>query len=475
MATVSAVAAMSLAACSPSGEGAETVVRIANPITDFWGDPLQEAAAVYEEQNDGIRIEIDSVPYDSYEEVLQTQLVGETAADILFLEPPAVANFSGRDFLLALDDELSPTTEWGETFVSGMLDATRSPDGRQYVVPWSSVAVLIAYRQSEFSAVGSNEAPVTFSEWIDVMNRLESEPAPLNVSLRGDDASLFWILTNKLEATLRPLTEDINLLHADDWAYDPDDLASTLGETYTTDELYVAFETGLIDPAQSPGYRAAVEQVVQLSPFINEDSATVQPADVAQRFGAGEIPQLIGVGGTIAEVGAEAADSEDIATFNLPTITQDDFPGLAAGGENPLAGPRNGFAVNAASEVQAEALDFLRFLTQPDTVSDMYRVQVQGDPSAVDGVAYPDDSVLQETDGQEFAQISPYGFGAPPTFDTQDTDEFHAQWQSLLTGNSSVDEFLEDRSASNRAALERNLVLEEDSIDQSFIDEQLGQ
>lgn len=476
LAAIAVMGTTVLAGCSQSGESEDVVIRVGDPFSDVWGEPLEQAAAAYEEENPGVTIELESVPYDGFADVYQTQLVGGSAADILFVEPPNATSFADRDFLAPLNEELSPSTEWGKTFVDGILDATRSADGNQYLVPWSSVAVLVAYRDSLYEEAGVDASPANWGEWIDAMEALDGgDVSPLNVSLRGDDASTWWLLTNKLNATLRPLTEQINLIHAEGWSYNPEDLSSTVGEVYSTDELYVAFKKGLIDPAKSPGYRAAVEQVAELMPFLNEDTATVQPGDVVSQFAAGEVPQIVSVGQAIADAASKTDDVEDFVTFDLPTITREDYAGLTAGEENPLAGPRMGFVVNAASEVQDEAIEFLKYLTSAETVTEMYAVQPQGDPSAIVGVTYPDGSVLPEGSGQKWAEIPAYSFGMPPTFDSADFDEFNAQWQKFLTGNSTIDEFLEARSASNLAALERNLVLNADSIDQSFIDEQLGE
>ncbi len=465
-----------LAACS--ADTGSSVIRVSTPYDDYWGEPLRVAAAEYEKQHPGVTVEVEGIPYEDYQSTYQTQLVGGSAADLLFLEPPAVAEFAGREFLEPLDSYLDADGgAWASVFNDGILDANRAADGNQYAAPWSSVAVVVAYHDAVYQELGAG-APETWDEWMDInADLVDAGQVPLTVSLKGDDAQIWWLLTNKLNAIFRPLVPEINLIHADGWEFDPNDLTSTAGESYTADELYVAFKKGLIDPAVSEGYRVAAEQVAEMIPFLNDDTGSTVPTEVNSRFAASEVPQIITLGLVLANVANEIAASggtSDVRSFNLPTITEDNYPGLTAGGENPLSGLRNSFSVNAAAANKEGAIDFLKFITTPEIATLMYSVQAQGDASAIKGVEYPADSVIVEGSAQKYAEINAYGFGGAPTFDAQDADEFNAQLQQLMTGASTIDQFLAARSASNLAALERNLVLNADTIDQAFIDEQLG-
>ena len=475
---IGTVLVVSLAACSSESSSAEEkTIRLTTSYVDAWQKPLEAAAAAYEKANPGITVEIGGIPYEGYQATLQTQLVGGAAADILLVEPPAAADFASKGYLYALDSDLEED-DWGGQFKDGLLDATTAADGSHYLAPWSSVAVLLAYHQELYDEAGVTDAPVDWDTWIDINEQLKTAgQSPLYVSLKGDDATTWWILVNKLNAMLRPLTEQINLISADGWAFDPLDLSSNIGESYTTDELYVAFEKGLIDPAESDAYQRAVELTAELIPFLNDNTGSVTPTDLQAEFNTSKTPQLISVGQTLVAIVTSMADAGaeyDVQTVDLPSITEDNWSGLTAGGENPLAGPRNGFVVNGASENLPEAVDFLKFITSSEQATAMYAEQPQGDPSAVNDVTYSEDSAIQSDSTAKFAEINAYGFGGAPTFDTQDFDEFNAQWQKFLTGNSSIDEFLQERSASNRGALERNLQLNAASIDQDFIDAELG-
>lgn len=466
-----------LSGCTAGASGTSGTIDLV-VHADRWVAPLEHSAEVCAAEIPGVTINVSGLPYDGYSEAFKTQLIGGSAPDLMFLEPPAAADFATQGFLYPLDDALAADGgAWASQFGNGVLDASRAADGSNYVAPWALVSVVVAYREALYEAAGIDAAPATWDEWMDANQALaDNGETPLNISLKGDDASTWWLLTNKLNAVLRPLVPEINLIHADGFSFDPNDLSSTVGETYTTDELYVAFKKGLIDPATSEAYRVAVEQVMEVMPFINDNTGSTVPAEVTSRFAASEVPQIVAVSQSLTNAAEEikaAGEESDIRSFNLPTITEDDWDGLTAGGENPLSGWANGFAVNAASENPELAVKVLQCLTRPDVLTQMYAVQPIGEASAIAGVEYPADSVISGDSNALYAEISPYGFGMPPTFDAQDFDEFNAQWQKLLTGASTIDEFLAARSASNLAALERNLVVNAATVDQAFIDEQL--
>jgi ABC-type glycerol-3-phosphate transport system substrate-binding protein len=165
---------------------------------------------------------------------------------------------------------------------------------------------------------------------------------------------------------------------------------------------------------------------------------------------------------------------------NFPSITKENYDGLTAGELNPLAGLRNGWVISKKSENQELAVDFLQFLTSPEEVSKLYAVKraakgdtLQADASAIANITYAAEAKKVDA-GMKYAELTIFGFGLPPVFDTgKDFSDFHVQWQGLWSGALTIDQFLEKRSASSLAALERNLQANKDLIDQAFIDEQL--
>ncbi|WP_157746558.1 ABC transporter substrate-binding protein [Micromonospora inositola] len=457
--------------------------------TSNWKAQLEAAAKDYEAKHAGVDIKIEMAPYDGYKDALETRLVSRTAADLVLVEPPMVQGLGGRGLATDLTGALGKANSYGGTgtwrdgFRPGSVESTMD-SGKAVMVPWSAVWVGLAYNKKAYEKAGITTPPATWQDWIAANDKLKaSGQAPLYTAIKNDDAQTWWLLTTMLQALYRPKSEQINLRHADGWKYDHAKAASVAGESYTPDELYVAFRKGVIDPAKSAEYRRAVELMLQLKPHLNPNALAAKGAEVEDKFVSGaSVQDLTGtfaIPGILTKIGGLATDKQfEIGATNFPSITPTDFPGLTAGGTNPLAGTRNGWMIPAATKQSALAVDFLQFITSPDQASRMWATKgdsgtTAGDPAEIVGVQYPDSFTKVDTTAK-FAEIPLYGFGMPPTFDTKDFDEFIAQWQSLWSGKASIDQFLSQRSKSNLDALERNLKVSAAQVDQGFIKRELG-
>lgn len=490
MVGVTALTGLALVGCSSdSGESGDAQTLTVTAFEEAtWGEQLRFAADQYESEHPDVKIDLQFQPYEGYAELMQTQIVGGTATDIVQLEPPLLRTLSSSGQLADLDEALEGESEygdggtWAETFNPNTIDQYRNGAGVAHLVPWNQVWVAMFYNEDAYAAAGVSAPPATWNEWLDVNQQLADDgQKPYFVALKNNDAQTWWMITPMIEAMLRPQTEEINIKDADEFAFDPADFESTAGQTYTADELYVAFQKGIIDPAKSPGYRAAIETMLELQPYINEDASTVTNENdfVTTQFINGVSSQVMN-----GSFGFRFIDSEleklpepfTYAVTKTPTVTEDNFEGLTAGGMNPLAGVRNGWAVPSSNDDPDLAVDFLQYLTSADLVSKLYTEEAgelpPSDPSTVQNVEYP--AQYPEVDiKQEFAEIPLYGFGGPPTFDSKDFDEFIVQWAQLWDGDLTVDEFLQVRSESNGSALERNLKALADQVDQGFIDREL--
>ena len=493
VAAVAAIAATTFSACSTPSSTQKTQKTLT--ITDIyekeWGQSLLAAAADYTKAHPDVTVKVQTLPYAGYQPALQTQFVGGAAPDIALIEPPAITDFSSRGFLApltsALDEKTSSGQAWRTTFVGTSVSSMRAQDAKDYTVPWSRIHLKVLYRPDIFKAAGINTYPATWSEFLKANQTLQDKGMkPLLYNLTGNDASTWWELTPSLEALYRPDTAKINLRHAPGWKFNADDPASVSGEVYTADEKYVAFVNGIIDPAKSPEYRRAIELILQLKPLLGPTSEFMSASRGAQShaaFIAGTTPHMVTTPGAVSSVLAEAKKGGKdipIETAEQPTITKQDWPGLTAGGVNPIAAVRNGFVVNAASKNKDLAIDFLKFATTPKEVTAIYTkgwsktdptLFTIPDPSAVTGVSYPKGTSLVDKPVKSYAEIALYGFGMPPTFDQQDFDQFTSQFQKLFGGQVGIDEFLKQRSVSNLAALKRNLSVYSSEVDQKFIDE----
>ncbi len=485
-AAVIALGASVLAACSSAGSGQKTIT-VTSVYEQAWGASLEAGAASYNKSHPDSLVKIQSLPYPGYQPALQTQFVAGAGPDVALIEPPAITDFSSRGFLLPLSEALDAKVDggkaWRDSFVTGNVSSMLAQDAKEYTIPWSNTHVKAIYRPDVFKEVGYDTYPATWGEFMKANQKLlDSGRQPFLSGLAGNEASLWWMVTPMLEAFYRPFTTEINARHAAPWKFDAADPESVVGEVYTADEKYVAFVKGITDPAKSPEFRKATELVLQMKPYIGDWSAfTGDKSNPA--FLTGKTPQMLSTSSSIGSLIADAKKAgKDLPVdwAEQPSVTKEDWPGLTAGGVNPIAAVRNGFVVNKNSKNKELAIDFLRYITTADQVTQMYtkgwtvtepKTFTIGEVSSVTGVNYPEGSQLTNEKITSSAQIPMYGFGMPPTYDQQDFDQFTSQFQQLFGGQVTLDGFLKQRSASNLAALERNLKLYSSEIDQKFIDE----
>jgi ABC-type glycerol-3-phosphate transport system substrate-binding protein len=487
-----AASAFLLASCSgsaddPDGDALSGSLRIVSYNEQTWGPAFESAAKGFMEEHPDASITVEYLPFEGFSDAIQTQLIGGTAGDLIHADTATVSALAPRGFFRKMDEDLSGQSEglggpWADHFVPGAVDQYRTSAGDAVLIPWSQVWVGLFYNQEIFKSTGASDPPETWDEWMSVNKAiLERGTTPLYVSLKNDDAQTWWLATTMIEATTRPQLPGMNLRHADGWEFDHKNPDSVLGESLTADELFVAFDKGLIDPARSDGYRAAIETLLELKPYLNDNLLSANNANQAatNEFINGRAAQSLNGSFNYSyidrELAKRGAKAFEYGTTTIPSITQENFSGLTAGGTNSLVGVRDGFVVPEASKNGELAVSFLQYLTDPKRVSELYTVPADippTDPSSIDGVTYPDG--FRDVDvSAKWAQIPIYDFGGPPTFDTKDFDEFIAQWQGLWSGSLTVEEFLTQRSASNRKALERNLDVFADEVDREFIDEQL--
>lgn len=462
-----------------------------------WSEQLQAAIDDYKAVQPNVTVKLESMPYQNYAEAVKTQMMGGIAADIIMAEPPAVGVFSGVDGIMDLDPYLdlpNPYSKsnkpWKDDFIAPFVDSSRDAGGKAKILPWSLVWVGMFYNKDAYEKAGVAKVPTTWNEFLDANQKLKDNGyTPMYTAIKNNDAQTWWMFQTMLNAMYRPKTEQINLRHQEGWTYNYQNPDSINGESYTVDELYVAFKKGIIDPAKSPEYRKAVELILQMKPFFNDNLITTDGSEVDPKFLAQTSAQkysgTFGFAGLENELAKFQKDGQEDKVFkwevtNFPTITTENFEGLTAGDLNPLAGLRNGWVVSSKTKNAKAAVDFLRFLTSSEEVSKIYGIKrekldgtLQPDSSAIANVVYP--TTAKKVDaGMKYAELPIYGFGLPPVFDTgRDFEDFNVQWQGLWSGALTIDQFLEKRSASDLAALERNLKLNVDQVDQAFIDEQL--
>lgn len=138
----------------------ETTVRFMN-FTSNGGheEDLQTIVDGFEAENEGIQVEVETLPYDDYFTALQTAVAGGTAADVFELNYENFVTYRENGSLAELSDVD------GSAFVPSLLDAF-GKDGIQYGLPESFSNVVLYYNADLFAKAGI-DTPTADWTWAD--------------------------------------------------------------------------------------------------------------------------------------------------------------------------------------------------------------------------------------------------------------------------------------------------------------------
>jgi ABC-type glycerol-3-phosphate transport system substrate-binding protein len=444
-----------------------------------------------------VNITVSTVPYDGLQDFYRTNLVGGTAPEIMHAET-WWNNLATLDLIIPIDDyfaEPNPyntdDTAWGDTFVQPFLDFARDATGKINVVPWSLYGVGMFYDKTFFDEHGIT-APTTWNEFLGVCRAIKDAGAlPMYVALKPNDAQWFWPTGMIGNFAMRPKVEEVNLLHADGWTFDVEDPTSTLGESITVDEAWVAFKNGLIDPAVAPEYRIYAEMALEWADACIDPQAALAAdgSEVYQAFWTGQ--SKIFMNGTwfistlVNEINNLPEEQQfEWSIFAYPNPTTENGEVFSMGEINQNMNLRNGFIVpaNLDPDKEAIAIDFLRFLTSKEEAVKLFSLNRTDEDT---GMEYPwsydppaiVDVPLRAGTEALYPRID-YGemglFMSSATGDTQSWTEWVTFFgQEYLGGMIDTDTVLEEWSFSLESGLERSLETFKDEVDQAFIDANL--
>ncbi|WP_167140575.1 sugar ABC transporter substrate-binding protein [Diaminobutyricimonas sp. TR449] len=149
---VAAALGLVLTGCSGNantGNGDEgIVITYSNFISNAGNEEnLQKIVDAFEEENDGITVEVTTLPYADYFTTLQTDLAGGTVADVFDIEFANYAGYQESGVLAELKDVDT------SVYQDSLADAYQT-DGTQYALPSSFSNVVLFYNKDLFDAAG---------------------------------------------------------------------------------------------------------------------------------------------------------------------------------------------------------------------------------------------------------------------------------------------------------------------------------
>src|SRR3954453_10243367 len=179
--TIVAVLAIVSTACLGGGNGGgnapgqsvtpRTPTEPTSPVTitfSSWvGDSPQMQGFVkeFEKLHPNIKIEFQAVSSGNATTKLITQVAGNTAPDVAFVDSSAVTEFGSRNALVNLDGYMagSPTSQ-ASAFVPAFLQMAQY-GGSTYGLPYDGETTALLYRTDMFQQAGITQPPKTWDEF----------------------------------------------------------------------------------------------------------------------------------------------------------------------------------------------------------------------------------------------------------------------------------------------------------------------
>ncbi|MCZ7543388.1 MAG: extracellular solute-binding protein [Anaerolineae bacterium] len=359
------------------------------------------------------------------------------------------------------------------------------------VAPWSLYGVGMFYDKTFFDAHGI-AAPTTWNEFIDACWAIKDAGAlPMYIALKPNDAQWFWPTGMIGNFAMRSKVEEVNLLHAEGWTFDVEDPTSTIGESITVDEAWVAFNKGILDPAVAPEFRIYAEMAKEWADACTDPQAALAADgnEVYQAFWTGQSKIFMNGTWFISTLVNELANLPEEQQFEWsifahPTPTTENGDVFSMGAINQNMNLRNGFIVPKGLDPAKEAIaiDFLRFMTSTEEATKLFSLnrvdEATGveypwsyDPPAIVGIPMrPGTEALYPR--IDYGEMGLFLTSAPG--DTQSWTEWLTFFgQEYLGGMIDIDTVLEEWSFSLEDGLERSLETYRDEVDQAFIDANL--
>ena len=158
-----------LLATTALGAHAQETVR-------FWyhfdnpDNPMSDLVQAFEEENPGITVEAENIPWNSYYDQLYTSIIGGNAPDAAMVKMFAQPRLNEMGALEPIGDRIEGW-DGAVNLQDNLLDLTAAADGETYYLPIQYVVLYLYYRPSMFEEAGV-EVPTTCEEFREAANAL---------------------------------------------------------------------------------------------------------------------------------------------------------------------------------------------------------------------------------------------------------------------------------------------------------------
>ena len=169
-------AALLVVACTRGGasEGVQTV--------RFWGlgregEVVKDLVPEFEQENPGIRVVVQQIPWTAAHEKLLTGFVGGSPPDLAQLGNTWIPEFAAIGALEPLEARIAGSRALSANDYFQGIWETNAFDGAIYGIPWYVDTRVLFYRRDLLAAAGYPEMPRTWSGWREAMRKIQGGAA----------------------------------------------------------------------------------------------------------------------------------------------------------------------------------------------------------------------------------------------------------------------------------------------------------
>lgn len=338
----------------------ETTIRIltTNPLVS------EEAMALFEEQNPGIKVDYEYVSRNDYSAKFSALAAAGEVPDVFWTQSAYIKDQVDQGLLMDISEDLKgqnyeEDAVWEETFIEALMDnyknamkVTLGEDEEGiYGVPFSMTTIAVLYDKNLYDELGLTEP----QDWDTFMSNCESLK----------------------EAGYVPLSLQVNWL---DW------YARLFWDQYCREELEAdpaAWTDGTMT-FESESVKKGLEAYKDLwdKGYLPENGITAELETMQQMFCQKKLAQFLIAPDKLEYILENAPEDMSLATFA--------FPGIAGLEPRSLGGSSNIFGISSAAENKDAALKLVKFLTSKTmfTSSDVLKYSnsglnnVEADPQA---------------------------------------------------------------------------------------------
>ncbi|GGD53700.1 ABC transporter substrate-binding protein [Paenibacillus nasutitermitis] len=390
---------------------------------------LDELNKEYMELHPNVTIELVKVPSTQDRSAwLQARMMAKDAPDIFWSNFEETWNNYKKGWFLPVDEWLKKPNpynegkEWESTFIPGILDSVRAPDGKIYDIPADGVGVAIFYNKEIFDKLNL-QIPKTWVEFMDVQAKIKESgvtPFAFNIVNKGCcDAQ--WTDA---------------LIHNQFLIGNIDDLDTNANNRLDPMEIAQATQDG-----KMPNKDIRREEFTLYKEWAQYwPKGFAGKYDKNEMFASGKVAMMFGGSWTIAELNAMKLPFE-FASFNFPMITKESAS-LSTETGAKIYGPWGpgqwiipGYLQKDDPDKIEAIMDYLMFLSKPANISALDK-ETESEPNIIGAEAPAGHEVFQADIpiivAQHFTAYLGQAF----------SDKFESALTLYLTDQLSLDEFL---------------------------------